>query len=59
MVPPDESHFAVGTVGIVLDIGVCMSVYCILFYVMSCHLSMRFSLCLTIVLSGSIGPWSA
>ena len=35
MVPPDESHFAVGTVGIALDIGVCMSVYCILVCVMS------------------------
>ena len=35
MVPPDESHFAVGTVGIVLVIGVLY--LCTVFCSVSCH----------------------
>ena len=43
MVPPDESHFAVGTVGIVLVIGV-LSVLCFVL----CHI-MSFVLALLVV----------
>ena len=35
MVPPDESHFAVGTVGIVLVVGVLCP--CTVFCSVSCH----------------------
>ena len=40
MVPPDEPRFAVGNVGIALVVGFSISVFCVLFCVMSSHLSL-------------------